>query len=572
MARASCCASSTAARACGISASWGCRRRCCRSFEQLVRQPHGIVLVTGPTGSGKTTTLYGAIGRLNQPGVKIVTVEDPVEYQIAGVTQIPVNPKIGLTFAAALRSILRHDPDVIMVGEMRDREAAEIAIQAALTGHLVFSTLHTNDAPAGVTRMVRHGHRAVPRRGDRAGHRRAATGAGGVRALRRGRRIRRRTCWRAIGVGQSAVESPRFRRGRGCEDCGGHRVSRADRIVRADAHDTGAARGRRAAGAAVGAARTGRRRGYRVAARGGVGEGVRGDHDGWRKCCGRLATRHTSDRASEGQCHGQFRYRAATPDGQFVEGVMQAPSQQSVLDGLRRQQLYPVRVDEAPAAGAAVRGRRLGRRAAVVVWTRNLASLLGAGVPLDRALAFTVSTRGTRAWPRRCGDVRRSVQGGAIAGRCAGAAAAVFRCRCSWSWCRRARSSGALDVVFAQLSQQLEESAELTSQVRSALLYPAIMAVVARDRRRGAVGVRHSAIRVGTGGHGRDAAARARDAARREPCADGVVVALAACCGLGGAVASGKRSRGRACACAGTGRGSAGPSWATSSASTRPRE
>src|SRR2546429_6318289 len=123
-------------------------------FEHLIRQPHGILLVTGPTGSGKTTTLYGALDRLNQPGVKIVTVEDPVEYQVAGVTQIPVNPKIGLTFAAALRSILRHDPDIIMVGEMRDRETAEIAIQAALTGHLVFSTLHTNDAPSGVTRMV----------------------------------------------------------------------------------------------------------------------------------------------------------------------------------------------------------------------------------------------------------------------------------------------------------------------------------------------------------------------------------------------------------------------------------
>ena len=123
-------------------------------FERLIRQPHGIILVTGPTGSGKTTTLYGALARLNQPGVKIVTVEDPVEYQIDGVAQIPVNPKIGLTFAAALRSILRHDPDIIMVGEMRDRETAEIAIQAALTGHLVFSTLHTNDAPSGVTRMV----------------------------------------------------------------------------------------------------------------------------------------------------------------------------------------------------------------------------------------------------------------------------------------------------------------------------------------------------------------------------------------------------------------------------------
>jgi general secretion pathway protein E len=123
-------------------------------FERLVQQPHGILLVTGPTGSGKTTTLYGALDRLNQPSVKIITIEDPVEYQLKRATQIAVNPKIGLTFAAALRSVLRHDPDIIMVGEMRDRETAEIAIQSALTGHLVLSTLHTNDAPSGVTRMV----------------------------------------------------------------------------------------------------------------------------------------------------------------------------------------------------------------------------------------------------------------------------------------------------------------------------------------------------------------------------------------------------------------------------------
>jgi type II secretory ATPase GspE/PulE/Tfp pilus assembly ATPase PilB-like protein len=126
-------------------------------FDQLVRRSRGIVLVTGPTGSGKTTTLYGALGRVNGAGSKLVTVEDPVEYQIEGVVQIPVNRKAGLSFASALRSILRHDPDVIMVGEMRDRETAEIAIQAALTGHLVFSTLHTNDAPGGITRLLNMG-------------------------------------------------------------------------------------------------------------------------------------------------------------------------------------------------------------------------------------------------------------------------------------------------------------------------------------------------------------------------------------------------------------------------------
>jgi len=123
-------------------------------FEPLVRRNAGLVLVTGPTGSGKTTTLYAALALRNDPGVKIVTVEDPVEYQVAGVTQVPVNRKAGLGFANVLRSILRHDPDVIMVGEMRDRETAEVAVQAALTGHLVFSTLHTTDAPGAVTRLV----------------------------------------------------------------------------------------------------------------------------------------------------------------------------------------------------------------------------------------------------------------------------------------------------------------------------------------------------------------------------------------------------------------------------------
>jgi general secretion pathway protein E len=123
------------------------------TFEALIRRPHGILLVTGPTGSGKTTTLYAALDKINRPDLKIITVEDPVEYQLKGVNQIPVKPKIGLSFAAGLRHIVRQDPDVIMVGEIRDLETAEIAIQAALTGHLVFSTLHTNDAPGAITRL-----------------------------------------------------------------------------------------------------------------------------------------------------------------------------------------------------------------------------------------------------------------------------------------------------------------------------------------------------------------------------------------------------------------------------------
>ncbi len=124
-----------------------------KRFEQLLARPHGIMLVTGPTGSGKTTTLYAALSTLNTPDRKILTVEDPVEYQIEGINQIPIKPNIDLTFANALRAILRQDPDIIMVGEMRDVETARIAVQAALTGHKVFSTLHTNDAASSITRL-----------------------------------------------------------------------------------------------------------------------------------------------------------------------------------------------------------------------------------------------------------------------------------------------------------------------------------------------------------------------------------------------------------------------------------
>ena len=125
-----------------------------RLFREILRLPHGIVLVTGPTGSGKTTTLYAALDEINDSVRKIITVEDPIEYQMKGVNQIQVSEKAGLTFARALRSILRHDPDVILVGEIRDPETAQIAVQASLTGHLVFSTLHTNDAPGALTRLV----------------------------------------------------------------------------------------------------------------------------------------------------------------------------------------------------------------------------------------------------------------------------------------------------------------------------------------------------------------------------------------------------------------------------------
>lgn len=135
----------------------GMARRDYEQVDKLIRNSHGIVLVTGPTGSGKSTTLYAALQRVLSPDINVITVEDPVEYQMSGVGQIEVRPKIGLTFASALRSILRQDPDVILVGEIRDEETAEMAVHASLTGHLVFSTLHTNDSAGAITRLINMG-------------------------------------------------------------------------------------------------------------------------------------------------------------------------------------------------------------------------------------------------------------------------------------------------------------------------------------------------------------------------------------------------------------------------------
>ena len=164
--------------------------------ERLLHSREGLILVTGPTGSGKTTTLYAALRRIKERGVNIVTVEDPIEYRLPGIVQVQVNEKAGLTFATALRSIMRQDPDVVLIGEIRDRETAEIAIQASLTGHLVLSTLHTNDAPSAVTRLIDIGVASY----------KIATAVKGVMA----QRLARRLCASCRGVDSSA-----------CGDCGG---------------------------------------------------------------------------------------------------------------------------------------------------------------------------------------------------------------------------------------------------------------------------------------------------------------------------------------------------------------
>lgn len=187
------------------------------SYQALINQPHGMILITGPTGSGKTTTLYATLEKINDQRSKIITVEDPVEYQLPGITQIQANAAIGLNFAAGLRSIVRQDPDVIMVGEIRDHETADIAIESALTGHLVFSTLHTNDAAGAITRLQDMGVEGYL----------ISSSLLCVQAQRLVRRICRH-CGEAHQISAdearvlqiNAADFPLARKGRGCERCG----------------------------------------------------------------------------------------------------------------------------------------------------------------------------------------------------------------------------------------------------------------------------------------------------------------------------------------------------------------
>jgi type II secretory ATPase GspE/PulE/Tfp pilus assembly ATPase PilB-like protein len=198
----------------------GMREPMRKQMDRLIAKPHGMVLVTGPTGSGKTTTLYAALSKLYDPRKKIITIEDPVEYELSGINQIPVNPKRGLSFATGLRHILRQDPDVIFVGEVRDSETAEIAIRSALTGHLIFSTLHTNDAVSSIGRLIDMGVEPYL----------VASVLEGILAQRLGRRICKE-CAREMPMPEdlshrlTAAEQKLFNgrvwRGAGCDECNG---------------------------------------------------------------------------------------------------------------------------------------------------------------------------------------------------------------------------------------------------------------------------------------------------------------------------------------------------------------
>ena len=214
------------------------RRRRCDAIDRLIREPHGIVLVTGPTGSGKTTTLYAALSRLPRGALNMMTVEDPIEYALDGVGQTQVNPRIELDFARALRAILRQDPDVIMIGEIRDLETAQIAVQASLTGHLVLATLHTNDAASAVTRLADMGVEPYLLASSLLGvlaQRLVRTLCPACRARSAADARAKPTLLAELGpaAATAAVHAPV-----GCAACNRHRLSRPHRRLRAAASST----------------------------------------------------------------------------------------------------------------------------------------------------------------------------------------------------------------------------------------------------------------------------------------------------------------------------------------------
>ena len=348
-------------------------------FLDVLLQPHGILLVTGPTGSGKTTTLYTALDRLNQPDVKILTVEDPVEYQMPGINQIQVKPQIDLTFANALRSIVRQDPDVIMIGEIRDLETAQIAVQAALTGHLVLSTLHTNDAPSHGQPAARHGRRGLPAHVHHRGHPGAAARADAVPAvqgiLRRAAGARRPDAPAPLLEGERhhAVARQGLQQLRQTGYIG--RISIMEVLPMTDGLRSLIMKHATATDLRAEAVREGMVTMY---------------EDGLRKALkGVTDVRGSAPRDARELTRRMplYAYRAVSPAGEVSTGELDAANEAEIVDRLRDQGMMPMRIAPATGVGASHRPRPGRARA-------------GAGSPRGASRATTCWR--SRASSRRC--------------------------------------------------------------------------------------------------------------------------------------------------------------------------
>ena len=487
-----------------------------KAFIDVLMQPHGILLVTGPTGSGKTTTLYTALDRLNQPDVKILTVEDPVEYQMVGINQIQVKPQIDLTFANALRSIVRQDPDVIMIGEIRDLETAQIAVQSALTGHLVLSTVHTNDAASTVNRLLDMGVDDYL----------LTSTVIGILA----QRLVRKLCphckepYQALpGDGRAARPAPSSRGGddvtlyhaKGCAQCSNTgymgRFCILEMLPMTDPLRSLVMKHATSNELKAEAQREGMVSMY---------------EDGMRKALAGDTTFEEVLRVTR---------EADAPD----DARLPLPCRQSGRRSRRRRarrrererdRRSPARPGPDADADRARDRRRLGgrRRAAprkggrrrrwfesktvtrdqLLAITRELATLLRAGLTLDRALEILIGLAPTPAVAALLQGVRDDVRGGKALSQALDARREIFS-RFYVNIVRAGEAGGALGVVLQRLADTMERNKELRESVKSALIYP-----VDPGRRRGrvgrdAAGVGRAAVR-GDVRAGRQGAAAAR--------------------------------------------------------------
>ncbi|MHC4787144.1 MAG: ATPase, T2SS/T4P/T4SS family, partial [Planctomycetota bacterium] len=458
------------------------------AFQRILRQPHGIGLVTGPTGSGKTTTLYSALDLLRSPELNIITVEDPVEYQLDLINQVQVHEAIGLTFAKILRSVLRQDPDVIMVGEIRDEETARVAVQAALTGHLVLATLHTNDAPGATARLLDMGIEAYLLSG-------ALNGAVAQRLVRTvcdGCATKYYPAEQVLkDAGLADKGGMAFTKGAGCERCHNsgyrgragiyeimevtddirrliHRASpthelratlREQRVL--TLREEGVPWSKQPGGGAQGDAR--RRR-----------IGARRD---------RTADRHARcrGRATEGR-RMKLAYQAIDQSGREVSDQLEAAGIAEAGEELRQRGLYVTSVSEVssppPATrrprAAGLRGRRLKDLA---LFSRQLALLVRTGTPLADALGAMVRQLPAGPWRAVVADLQLRVEEGVTLSDAMESHPGYFDQVCL-SLVAAGESSGQLDQMLDRFAHLTRQQLKIWRTVTGAMIYPAVLAVV----------------------------------------------------------------------------------------------
>ena len=457
-------------------------------FDRLIKQPHGIILVTGPTGSGKTTTLYASLGRVDTAGTNILTVEDPVEYELAGIGQTQVNAKIDLTFAKALRAILRQDPDVIMIGEIRDHETAQIAIQASLTGHLVLATVHTNDAPSTVTRLIDMGVEPFL----------LSSSLIGVLAQRLVRKLclacrktDARGHWHPVGC--AAVRDDRLQ--------GPHRRLRADGRRRRDPRPDPRPRRRiadprRRAGepACTRCARTASGWSTKASRRPKKSCASRANHDD--EVRGRLAAAPRrcprGDAAGLGApgrppprtyCTACLPLRSARRHRQGAERPASRPTTRARrARSCARSRWCRSRSRRSSRPGTAAAGfsfaRRVFNATGLAVWTRQLAGLVGSGLPLERALTALADEAEDTRQRELVAHLRSEVNAGAPFARALASAPREFD-EVYRGVVAAGEQSGALGIVLERLADDLEARQELKGRLVGATLYPAIVSVIA---------------------------------------------------------------------------------------------